>query len=875
MTKSHLLQQSVQFDRLLLDISSNLVGLTIQELGMKIRKQLKLISDFFGVDRVCLFSFSDDGRTLSMIGDYSAIEMDAEKTRTDFSQIPIHYDKISSGEPVYFHDLPTDLTQHLGKENKPFATTEPLHAASLPVIHNCKTYGALTLDSSHSRQALPDSTLNQAKRLADIFASILMTAKEIEKSREIFNFQKILSEISFELTRLEIKDIDSYIEKGLERIGRFLNADRTAFLPISVSGHMYQWFNDGMDPTPEYGKIEESWPYVFLKMVKGKSINFADIEDMPPEAEKDKMHLRYIETKSFLNVPISLEGPIVGCFSVATAREYRTFQNEIIPRLRLVGEIFANALIRKTKAIELKKAFDNNNELLRFERVLSETSSHFANLPSEDIDEYIDFGLERIGEFLNADRCDYIYFDNADDFVKGRIYSWSKNGIKQVPDLNQFHRSCPWTKAQILKGKTVHFTRISELPDVAQKDKETWKRIGINSHANVPISIGGPIVGAISVSAEKVHQSWPEGIIPRLRLVGEVFSNALIRKRREREVLKAFDEIKTLKSKIEADFTYLQEEIEENYNHYNMIGNCPVFKSLILKIRQIAHTDTNVLILGETGTGKEMVARAIHANSRFKNRPMVRVNCAVLSPHLIDSELFGHEKGSFTGAHKQRIGRFELADGGILFLDEIGELPLESQAKLLRVIQEGEFERIGSSKTIKINVRLLVATNRNLQEEVKKGRFRKDLWYRLNVFPIEVPTLGKRKEDLPLLIDHFVKKHGKKLGKSIQKVPHKAIKIFENYEWQGNIRELENAVERAVIQSQGKSLQIPSFLLNIKTEPSKTHQRYSLDEIQRNYIIQTLEETKWRVSGPKGAAFILGLNPSTLKSRMRKLRIYR
>ena len=254
---------------------------------------------------------------------------------------------------------------------------------------------------------------------------------------------------------------------------------------------------------------------------------------------------------------------------------------------------------------------------------------------------------------------------------------------------------------------------------------------------------------------------------------------------------------------------------------------------------------------------------------------MVKVNCAALPANLIESELFGHEKGAFTSAQARHVGRFELADGGTIFLDEIGELPLESQAKLLRVLQESEFERVGSSKTIKVDVRIIAATNRNLEEEVKKGRFRQDLWYRLNVFPITMPPLRERKEDIPLLVNWFVNKIGRKMGKTITRIPSNTMKVLQDYHWPGNVRELENVIERAAINTPGPSLQLldnfdTSQGAGVTTAPVST-----LEEAERNHIVQVLEETKWRVEGPKGAALILGLNPSTLHFRMRKLGIQR
>jgi chemotaxis protein methyltransferase CheR len=341
-------------------------------------------------------------------------------------------------------------------------------------------------------------------------------------------------------------------------------------------------------------------------------------------------------------------------------------------------------------------------------------------------------------------------------------------------------------------------------------------------------------------------------------------------KRKERAE-DALAETIQLKEQLEAERAYLQEEIKLEYNHKDIIGQSDSLKYVLYKVEQIAVSDTTVLILGETGTGKELAARAIHDLSLRKGRTLVKVNCASLSANLIESELFGHEKGAFTGALSRHLGRFEVANGATLFLDEIGELPLELQAKLLRVLQEGEFERLGSSNTIKVDTRIVAATNRNLEEEVRKGRFREDLWYRLNIFPITMPPLRERLDDIPLLVDSFVKKIARRMGKTIEIVPGIMMEALQNYHWPGNVRELENVLERAVINSSGSKLRLVDELKKPFKDLSTNSK--TLDAVERDYIIRVLEQTKWKVSGKDSAAEILGLDRSTLRARMGKLNI--
>ena len=314
----------------------------------------------------------------------------------------------------------------------------------------------------------------------------------------------------------------------------------------------------------------------------------------------------------------------------------------------------------------------------------------------------------------------------------------------------------------------------------------------------------------------------------------------------------------------------------------DIVGVSNPIKYVMYRIKQVAPSRTTVLLTGETGTGKGLFARAIHKASNRKDKPFVHVNCAGLPPNLIESELFGREKGAFTGSTARQIGRFELANGGTIFLDEIGELPLELQAKLLKVIEDGEFERLGSPHPVKVDVRIIASTNRDLEEEIQKGQFRKDLFYRLSVFPVTIPPLRQRREDIPLLVKFYADRFGKSHGKPIKRIPANTVKALEEYAWPGNVRELMNVIERAVIVSEGPVLGLAEKIdLNpagYKEETDKVKTKTGtrgLSEVERDHILRTLQETGWRIEGPKGAAQVLGLNPSTLRARMRKLAIKR
>ncbi len=337
------------------------------------------------------------------------------------------------------------------------------------------------------------------------------------------------------------------------------------------------------------------------------------------------------------------------------------------------------------------------------------------------------------------------------------------------------------------------------------------------------------------------------------------------------------------RNRLQQQNLYLQEEIKSEYNFEEIVGRSAALRRVFEDVRRVAQTDASVLIWGQTGTGKELIARAIHARGPRKDKPLVKVNCAALSPGLVESELFGHEKGAFTGATQRRIGRFELAHMGTIFLDEVGEIPLEIQVKLLRVLQEREFERIGGTATLRVDVRVIAATNRDLEKAISDGKFREDLYYRLNVFPVRMPPLREREGDLPLLVEHLVARNAAKIGKRTLRVSRDTLERLARYAWPGNVRELENVIERAVILSPGDELEVPANVLagdvsHHALAPSKSAPHASaasLAEVERRHIVETLRAASWRINGPNGAAAQLGLNPSTLRGRLRKLGVRR
>jgi transcriptional regulator with GAF, ATPase, and Fis domain len=437
----------------------------------------------------------------------------------------------------------------------------------------------------------------------------------------------------------------------------------------------------------------------------------------------------------------------------------------------------------------------------------------------------------------------------------------------------------PNLAAHYSQGKSVVFSKFEDSPRWPEMRK-ILIFFGTKAGVGVPLESDGSGVDIFALDKVQSEHVWPRDIVEQSKAIGEVILSAMRRREAEIELQTSYEEVKRLKDRLEQENIYLQEEIKHEHRFEEIIGQSNELQYILRRVEEVAATDTTVLILGETGTGKELIARAIHSASKRKERPLLTVNCAALPSNLIESELFGHEKGAFSGAVIQRIGRFEMADKATIVLDEIGELALELQAKLLRVIQSGEFERLGSSKTIKVDARVIAVTNRDLGDEIKNGRFRQDLFYRLNIFPITVLPLRERKDDIKPLVDYFVGKYCRKLGKEIHTVPSKAMEDMYDYSWPGNVREIENIIERAVITSHGTELKavITSHGTELKVElpimsTVLSEENKTLAEIEREYIVSILEKTDWKIAGPGGAAEVLGVHSNTLRSRMEKLGI--
>jgi len=530
------------------------------------------------------------------------------------------------------------------------------------------------------------------------------------------------------------------------------------------------------------------------------------------------------------------------------------------------------SLIQQLRAeiIQRQQVEETLKERLGFEALLSDLSARFVIVPQEEIDREIEQALKQILEFFQVDRCALMRVVKGNNTLE-ITHIALKEGVPMFPASLELSRDMfPWVfKRVVERHEVVAFKSLRELPPEAFIDKQSYESLGTQANLNIPVVVSRSHIYSLIIHTVRSERNWPEVYIPRLRVLGEILGNALERSRSSKELNERLQEIEALKQRLETENICLQREVKILVEHSQIVGQSQGIEKVLAKAQQVASTDSTVLLQGETGTGKELLARLIHNLSRRKARPLVTVNSASLAPTLIESELFGREKGAYTGALTKQIGRFESADGSSLFLDEIGDLAPELQVKLLRVLQEGAFERLGSSKSIHADVRIIAATNRDLEEAVRQGKFREDLYYRLAVFPIHIPPLRERREDISPLIKFFLNEFTEKMGKRIRNVPRKTIEALQRYSWPGNVRELRNVIERAVIVS-------TSDILNIELAQLKkgTISRIgTLKEAECAHIMEVLEKTGWRIKGPGGAAELLGLKPSTLYSTMSRLGI--
>jgi len=533
-------------------------------------------------------------------------------------------------------------------------------------------------------------------------------------------------------------------------------------------------------------------------------------------------------------------------------------------------------------------AEEDLRDRLRVEGLISDLSAQFINVEASQLDAEIEKAIRLLGEGLGLSRSSLFQRETDDSWPLTHV--WALPGLERFDKLNL--ADFAWMFERMKQGRSLVNTRLADLPEEARAERRWSREYGTSSPITIlPLEVAGRVLGAVTFRLAEGERDWSQSILQRLRLVADILANALARRQAdeagrasEERYRTSFEETARLKQELERERDYLREEVTITGRFGEIVGDSAALVQVMARVEAVASTDASVLIQGETGVGKELVARAIHAGSERSSGPLVRVNCPAVPRELFESEFFGHAQGAFTGAHRDRIGRFELADGGTIFLDEVSEIPLDLQAKLLRVLQEGEFQRVGEETTRTANVRVLAATNRGLKLEALAGRFREDLYYRLSVFPIEVPALRDRREDILPLVHHFLARACEQLRR-----PKLSISEFQgqqilSYDWPGNVRELQNVIEQAAILSKGKRLRLDLALpgapraeaVQIVEPQTPRHSFLTAAEFkrrERDNLIAALERAAWKISGTGGAAELLGVKPSTLTYQIKALGI--
>ena len=638
---------------------------------------------------------------------------------------------------------------------------------------------------------------------------------------ERLRFEQIISDLSARFIKVPPERLDGEITNTLKKLLEFFEVDRCGLLHTLPGQDSWKIthaaYSENVTPVPvgsELPRAINPWAYDRLT-AKGEVVAFERVEDMPDEAHVDKQTWIDWGIRSNLNIPILTKASLVHVISINAVHKERAWPQAYIPRLQLLGEILVNALEHR----DIEQALRDSEERLRLAASSAET------------------GIWGI------------------DISTGRL--WATDKLRDI-----FHFAL---------DEDLSFDRFLESvhPDDRQSAKET---LALCRRTRDVTRIEYRIVlpdGRVRWIVSR-GRSFPATSIQPERLLG-VSIDFTRQKEMEERLQSQLKEINRLKLELEQENVYLRKEVLLHQEHGEIVSVSQAMKRVLTQVEQVASTDAIVLLQGETGTGKELLARHLHRLSRRKDRPLITLNCAVLPPSLIESELFGREKGAYTGALTRMAGRFEVAHRSTLFLDEIGELSIDLQAKLLRVLEEGQFERLGSTRSLKVDVRIIAATHRDLARAVTEGHFRADLFYRLNVFPILIPPLRERIQDIPPLVWAFVRQNEKKLAKRVERIPRRSMEALQHYAWPGNARELRNIVEHAMITGSGGTLHLrpPSPM------PADTPIEGRLEEVERRHILAVLERTGWRVTGKNGAAEVLGLKRTTLQGRMKKLGIRR
>ena len=809
----------------------SLTTLRKDDADVTIRRVLEEIGDLFGAARIGVWWLSEEKESVTCTNSW--FEEGAPQppfpftvSRADYQWV---FDLLLSGKKLLFRDV--DEVPASANELRGFMEKTQIRSyLACPLVVDGEDMGSITIAATRA-DAWNDIAIGELEILANILATALSRFHASEALSRRAAFQSRLAETSSILLNVPSEKTTEAIADALALIGDHYGFDR---VNVTWYDEALPGFGAPIDWQPEGTKIgradPEEFPYGYGVMLRGGVTRVDAVDEMPAAASIDQATWKRLGLSTVLCLPLVIKEKVFGSTTFAY-RKQQDWQDQKVEELRLFANIVTNCAVRQWSTIQLTR---REKDLERSQRVAKVGSYRLQATFNDDDSE----ALLNVLNFNMSDQALEIF------------------GVQPQSDA----------RAQVMST----LARIH--PDDEPRVRETWQgTLREGGEHTIEYRVIGPEGSTVHVQAKEQFDGTDENGVTTFfgtykDITEWVEANS--------ELQLALSQIQKLTDQLQEENVLLRDEVRAAHGFDKIIGTSSKLRGVLKAVQQVAPTDVTVLICGETGTGKELIAQSIHDLSDRKAMPMVSVNCAALSAELIESELFGHEKGAFTGAHARRKGRFEITNGGTLFLDEIGEMSGDLQAKLLRVIQEGEFERLGGSTTLKTDVRLIAATNRNLVQELDSGRFRADLYYRINAFPVELPPLRERKEDIPLLAAHLVRKHAKILGKEVTSMSARMLRNLQEQDWPGNIRELEGTILRALISTTGPVLDLDGGRMNGEAA-ANTSDSLSLLDAQRKHVVEVLERTRWIIEGEKGAAAALGLAPSSLRSKMKRLNIVR
>ncbi|MGE5608069.1 MAG: sigma 54-interacting transcriptional regulator [Bacillota bacterium] len=833
----------LEFETLISDLLARFLDSPDDRLDLEIVDAIRRVVEFLGLDQGILVQWWDDpsrvvpSHSWTVSGDLpiSAIPQPPA--------VPWIHERSTAGAIVLFSNV--DELPAEAEQDKAFLRSVGTRAmASLPLTLGEQVIGVLGFASQTEEIRWPDEVVRRLQLISQVFGSLLDRRKRKRDLEEQLRNERLLAEISARFVHVPAAEVDAAIEGAQRLVCEHFALDRSALFQLSDEGpdvllltHLYQpadgppwqkraassplsssyWVQANTVP-PTYVRLDvkATFPWIYEQLRQGNRIVLNRLDDLPAEAAIDKEAFQRYQTRSTVIVPLSIGGSWMGCLTFATMREDNRWSEEQTRRLEFVASVFANTLARR-----------------RTQQVLCESQERLQ-LATESAD---------VGLWSMQPATRQLWVTGKTREIFGLASD------QELTEEELFER--------IHSEDAASFRRALQLALQTGGDLLTDCRIVLPDRSTRCIVVRG--------RAHRITSGEPPCLMG-------VIVDITARKRTEEELQRTLQELRRLQDQLQQENLYLRQEVQARQGPTSIVGSSDALMKVLRQAEQVARTDSTVLIQGETGTGKELLAQYMHSISRRSANAFVTTNIAAIPATLLESELFGREKGAYTGALTKEIGRFELADGGTLFLDEVGEMPMETQVKLLRVLQTGGFERLGSSRSLRVDVRVIAATNRSLPELIKAGLFRQDLFYRLNVFPIMLPPLRERLEDLPLLIWSFVKELSEKMGKAFERIRKKDLEAMRTYDWPGNLRELRNVVERSMILTEGPELRL---ILPDGQAGDEGRSSRRLADVERQHILKVLEATGNRIRGAGGAAEVLGLKPSTLYSLMERLGIPR